>query len=222
MQGPVSYSIEFGLSPKSCGQQGSVSAERMIQADRCFERWCWRQDWRSIRDGSEAETSVRREEGGLGQRAEQLWVCQQWFCQDVRREETKVQDGAGDCSCQEATADGGLEIRERVEETGAKQSQEECYPFLVVLGLHCGMQALCYSSRGFSSCGAWTLQLWHTGSRARGLSSCGTWAWLPHGMWDVSSPARDQTHVPCIGKQILNHWPTREVPRNVILMFIVV
>ena len=38
----------------------------MTQADRCFERWCWRQDWRSVRDGSEAETSVRREEGGLG------------------------------------------------------------------------------------------------------------------------------------------------------------
>ena len=27
-----------------------------------------------------------------------------------------------------------------------------------------------------------------------------------------SSPTRDQTHVPCIGKQILNHWTTREVP----------
>ena len=38
----------------------------MTQADRCFERWCWRQDWRSVRYGSEAETSVRREEGGLG------------------------------------------------------------------------------------------------------------------------------------------------------------
>mgnify|MGYP007134375644 CR=1 FL=1 len=80
-------------------------------------------------------------------------MCQQWYCQDVRREETKVRDSAGDCSCQEATADGGLEIRERVEETGAKQSREECYSFLVVVGLHCGTQALCSSSRGFSSCG---------------------------------------------------------------------
>ena len=32
------------------------------------------------------------------------------------------------------------------------------------------------------------------------------------GMWDLSSPIRDQTHVPCIGRQILNHWTTREVP----------
>ena len=37
-----------------------------------------------------------------------------------------VRDSAGDCSCQEATADGGLEIREKIEETGAKQSREEC------------------------------------------------------------------------------------------------
>ena len=31
-------------------------------------------------------------------------------------------------------------------------------------------------------------------------------------MWDLSSPARDQTCTPYIGKQILNHWTTREVP----------
>ena len=48
---------------------------------------------------SKAETSVRKEEGGLDQRAEQLWMCQQCYCQDVRREKTKVQDSAGDCSC---------------------------------------------------------------------------------------------------------------------------
>ena len=29
---------------------------------------------------------------------------------------------------------------------------------------------------------------------------------LLHGMWDL-----DQTCVPCIGRQILNHWATREV-----------
>ena len=27
-----------------------------------------------------------------------------------------------------------------------------------------------------------------------------------------SSQTRDQTHVPCIGRRILNHWTTREVP----------
>ena len=39
-----------------------------------------------------------------------------------------------------------------------------------------------------------------------------TWAQFPSGLWDLSSPNRDQTHIPCIGRQILNHWTTREVP----------
>ena len=30
-------------------------------------------------------------------------------------------------------------------------------------------------------------------------------------MWDLSSLTRDRTRVPCIGRQILNHWTTREV-----------
>ena len=29
---------------------------------------------------------------------------------------------------------------------------------------------------------------------------------------DLSSLTRDQTHTPCIERQILNHWTTREVP----------
>ena len=33
-------------------------------------------------------------------------------------------------------------------------------------------------------------------------------------MWDLSSPTRDRTHVPCIGRRILNHWTTRKVPRK--------
>ena len=50
---------------------------------------------------------------------------------------------------------------------------------------------------GFMSFRAWTQQLWH-----RGLAA----------LWHVgSSQTRDQTHVPCIDRQILNHWPTREV-----------
>ena len=32
-------------------------------------------------------------------------------------------------------------------------------------------------------------------------------------MWDLSSPTRNRTCVPCIGKWILNQWTTREVPR---------
>ena len=32
-------------------------------------------------------------------------------------------------------------------------------------------------------------------------------------LWEISSPARDQTHAPTLEAQSLNHWPTREVPR---------
>ena len=34
------------------------------------------------------------------------------------------------------------------------------------------------------------------------------------GMWDLSSPIKDRTHTPCIGRRSLNHWTTREVPVN--------
>ena len=33
----------------------------------------------------------------------------------------------------------------------------------------------------------------------------------PHNVWDVSSPSRDRTHIPCIGRKIRNYWTTREV-----------
>ena len=36
----------------------------------------------------------------------------------------------------------------------------------------------------------------------------GTW-----GIWDLSPVTRDQTCTSCIGRQSLNHWTTREVPR---------
>ena len=29
----------------------------------------------------------------------------------------------------------------------------------------------------------------------------------PRSMWDLGSPATDQTCTPCIGRQSLNHWP---------------
>ena len=35
------------------------------------------------------------------------------------------------------------------------------------------------------------------------------WPWR---MWDLNSPTRDWTHMPCIGGWSLNHWTTREVP----------
>ena len=55
----------------------------------------------------------------------------------------------------------------------------------------------------------WLLLLWRMGSRVLGLQ------WLQHvGLVTLrhvgSSLSRDQTHVPCIGRWILNHWTTKE------------
>ena len=64
----------------------------------------------------------------------------------------------------------------------------------------------------------WLLLLQSTGSRRLGFSSCGTRA---QQLWHTglvapryvgSSRTRDQTHVSCIGRQIVNHCATREVP----------
>ena len=30
--------------------------------------------------------------------------------------------------------------------------------------------------------------------------------------WDLCSLIRDRTHLLCVGRQILNHWTTSEVP----------
>ena len=42
------------------------------------------------------------------------------------------------------------------------------------------------------------------------------WFWFlffwPWGMWYLSSPARDRTCIPYVGRWILNHWTTWEVP----------
>ena len=34
---------------------------------------------------------------------------------------------------------------------------------------------------------------------------------------DFSFQTTDQAHVPCIGRSILNHWATKEVPNSLIL-----
>ena len=34
----------------------------------------------------------------------------------------------------------------------------------------------------------------------------------PRGVQNLSSPTRDWTHTPCIGRQSLNHWTVREIP----------
>ena len=67
-------------------------------------------------------------------------------------------------------------------------------------------------------CGYW---LWHTESSqrhagfsnfdAQSLGHAGFVALQCVGLVN-SSPARDRTCVSCIGRQILNHWTTREVP----------
>ena len=46
---------------------------------------------------------------------------------------------------------------------------------------------------------------------ALGPSSYGKQVW---GKWDLISLTRDRTHVPCIGRQIPNHWTIKEVPRK--------
>ena len=63
---------------------------------------------------------------------------------------------------------------------------------------------------GFSSCGSRAQQLWLVGSRAQAqqLQHSGLVALRQVG----SSRTRARTHVPCIGRQILNHCAAREVP----------
>ena len=39
-------------------------------------------------------------------------------------------------------------------------------------------------------------------------------------MWDLSSPTRDRTRIPCIGRRILYHWTTGEVPVYVLLLYL--
>ena len=47
--------------------------------------------------------------------------------------------------------------------------------------------------------------------QTRRLSNCGSWAQLLRGMWDLSQ-TRARTRVPCICRQTLNHYATREAP----------
>ena len=39
----------------------------------------------------------------------------------------------------------------------------------------------------------------------------------PRGMWDLSFLTRYWTHTPCIGRQSLNHWTTREVAASILI-----
>ena len=81
------------------------------------------------------------------------------------------------------------------------------YPSWGSTASHCSVFSL-----WSKSCKAHKIQC---GSRAleRRLSNCGIWAELLCGMGDFSSQTRDRTCVPCVGRQIPNHWTTRE-PRS--------
>ena len=69
-------------------------------------------------------------------------------------------------------------------------------------------------------CGLFIGELFCWGAQAQGctgFTSSGTWAQYLQRMgsvdlWDVGySWTRGQTHIPCIGRLILNHWTTRGV-----------
>ena len=65
---------------------------------------------------------------------------------------------------------------------------------------------------GFSSCGMWAQQLWLAGSRAQAQQLWHTGLVAPRHVG--SSQIRARTRGPCIGRLILNHCTTREVPQT--------
>ena len=91
---------------------------------------------------------------------------------------------------------------------------------------------LCFCARAFSTCGKWgplfitvrgpltiaaSLVAEHR-LQMRRLSNCGSRAQPLRGMRDHSR-TRDQTRVPCIGRQILNHCATREALGLILMPF---
>ena len=95
--------------------------------------------------------------------------------------------------------------------------------YLVVAnGGYSSLQCMASHWHGFSCCDTWTLErtgfstvacrlrscsLWALGC---GLSSCGTWVHLLLATWDL--PGLGMKPMSSIGRWILNHWTTREVP----------
>ena len=68
---------------------------------------------------------------------------------------------------------------------------------MAVSGLNCGMRYL------------------HCNVQASLCLRCvGLHKLLP-GVWSLSSLTKDQTHTSSIGRQILNHWSTREIPEHI-------
>ena len=78
----------------------------------------------------------------------------------------------------------------------------------------CGLSLVVMSGATLHCC----VQTSHSGGpsccRAQALGSWAQWLWRTGFVapWHVgSSQTRDRTHVPCLGRWILNHWTTREV-----------
>ena len=70
----------------------------------------------------------------------------------------------------------------------------------------------------FSSCGVWVPERVSSVVEVHELSSCGAQAQLTRSMCYLCSLTRDRTCVPCIVRQILYHWTTREVPGQKVLI----
>ena len=88
-----------------------------------------------------------------------------------------------------------------------------CWLFIAVTSLvaeHAALQQL--QNVGSAVMTRGLQQLWLTGSRAQAQQLWSTGLVAP---WHVgSSRTRARAHVPCIGRRILNHYATREVPAN--------
>ena len=95
----------------------------------------------------------------------------------------------------------------------AGSSRYACGLFVAVLGplSSCGTQAPGHMGSVVGDTWALSLRLMSSVVVAHGLSC---------GMWDLSSPTRDRTCVPCIGRRILYQWTTREVPSLAFLIVI--
>ena len=80
---------------------------------------------------------------------------------------------------------------------------------LAALGLWCSSWASAAAAGTLAaSCGTWDSQV-----VVCGLLLLQCMGLVPHDMWDLNSLTRDRTCIPCAGRQILNHWSTKEVPR---------
>ena len=85
-----------------------------------------------------------------------------------------------------------------------------CGLFFVVCGLLSGCGAWFLERVGSVVCGMWALSLRHMRSV---VVACGLSCPVARGIL-VPRQGIERTHVPCIGRWILNHWTTREVPNT--------